>query len=104
MSGASTSAAKGAAIVLGAGKFSKAPNLDRAGFASSAQDFVSYLLDTRMFALPGEHLLNLFDCKLPPGDQLERICAFLDEKTRSRGETNDIVLYYVGHGGFVGIN
>jgi hypothetical protein len=94
-----------AALILGAGKFSKSPALDRAGFSSSAQSFVSYLLDPSLFALPSRNLLNLFDSELSPGDQLETVCDFLAlQMSEAVGETQDIILYYVGHGGFVGIN
>jgi len=94
-----------AAIVLGASKFRKSPGLNRAGFFASATDFVSYLLDGRLFALPNNNLLNLFDSELSPGDQLEKISDFLDEYLqRAADKISDIVLYYVGHGGFVGIN
>ena len=58
-----------------------------------------------MFALPKGNLLNLFDSELPPGDQLEKMCDFLDEYLQRGGDKiSDIILYYVGHGGFVGIN
>ena len=94
-----------AAIVLGAAIFKKTPSLDRAGFSSSAEDFVSYLLDEHLFALPAANLLNLFGCEMAPGNQLERICDFLDAfRDESDDESNDILLYYVGHGGFVGLN
>jgi putative nucleotidyltransferase with HDIG domain len=94
-----------AAIILGAGRFQKASALDRTGFASSAEDFISYLLDEQLFSLPKENLLNLFDSTASPGDQLEQMCDFLDRfRDKSDEEVNDIVLYYVGHGGFVGMN
>jgi len=94
-----------AAIVLGAAKFRKAPSLDRTGFSSSAEDFVSYLLDEHFFALPEARLLNLFDSEMSPGHQLERMCDFLDEFCdQTQVEGREIVLYYVGHGGFVGMN
>lgn len=94
-----------AAIVLGASKFRKSPTLNRAGFSSSAGDFVSYLLDESRFGLRGCNLLNLFDSDLAPGAQLEEMCDFLDQYLRrAADEIADIVLYYVGHGGFVGIN
>jgi putative nucleotidyltransferase with HDIG domain len=93
------------AVILGAARFKKTPSLDRASFSSSAQDFVSYLLDKHLFALPEPALLNLFDSHLPPGDQLEQICDFLDAfRGGADDEGGDIILYYVGHGGFVGMN
>jgi putative nucleotidyltransferase with HDIG domain len=93
-----------AAIVLGAGTFKKAPSLTRSGLSSSAEDFVSYLLDEKLFALPKANLLNLFGCELSPGEQLERMCDFLETFCRLGGDGDDIILYYVGHGGFTGVN
>jgi putative nucleotidyltransferase with HDIG domain len=94
-----------AAIVLGASRFKKSPVLDRTSFCSSAADFVSYLLDPDLLALQSENLLNLFDSECSPGDQLERICDFLDAYLRRSGSgTKDIILFYVGHGGFTAVN
>ena len=41
---------------------------------------------------------------MSPGDQIERICDFLGGLRAEGGRGQDILLYYVGHGGFVGIN
>jgi putative nucleotidyltransferase with HDIG domain len=90
-----------AVIVLGASKFKKTPALDRAGFRLSMEDFVSYVLDKGLLSLPNTNLLNLFDSQLPPGDQLEAVCNFLSSRQAASG-TKDVILYYVGHGGFVG--
>jgi hypothetical protein len=105
MSAVTQSQASKAAIVIGASKFEKSPGLNRAGFYESASDFIAYLLDEKLFALPSRNLLNLFDSKLSPGDHLETICDFLEGYLRQApGDTNDIVIFYVGHGGFVGLN
>src|ERR1700691_1683641 len=93
------------AIVLGAGNFRRSPSLNRAGFSASAKDFVSYLIDERLFALPSGDLLDLFDSDMSPGDQIERMCDFLDRSAGDSGsDGRDVLLYYVGHGGFVGMN
>ena len=104
MTAASNNSGSRAAIVLGAGKFKKYPSLNRAGFSSSAADFIAYLLDAELFALSDENLLNLFDSDLSPGDQLGGICDFLDARLTHGVRSNDLIFYYVGHGGFVGIN
>jgi putative nucleotidyltransferase with HDIG domain len=94
-----------AAIILGASNFKRSPSLNRVGFSASAKDFVSYLLDEKFFALPRTYLLDLFDSEMSPGDQIERICDFLSRlRDEAAGGGQDVLLYYVGHGGFVGIN
>ena len=92
-----------AVIVLGASRFKKSPTLDRDGFRFSAEDFVDYVLDKRLLSLPAVNLLNLFDSQLPPGDQLEAVCDFLSSQ-QAAAATKDVILYYIGHGGFVGVN
>lgn len=92
-----------AVIVVGASKFKKSPTLDRAGFRFSAEDFASYVLDKSFLSLPEINLLNLFDSQLAPGDQLEALCDFLSSQ-QAAARTTDVILYYVGHGGLVGVN
>lgn len=90
------------AIILGASSFKKSPTLCRAGFARSASDLTAYCLNGKGLKLRKANLLNLFDSELAPGDQLEQISSFLSQRRPESVATNDIILYYVGHGGFVG--
>jgi len=91
-----------ASVILGASDFKKWPDLNRKSFASSASDFASYLSNENLLALPQECVLNLFGSALPPGDQLEAICDFLARCPQSVDNPLDLILYYVGHGGFTG--
>ena len=65
----------------------------------------SYFLDSEGFGLPQRNLLDLFDSDAPPSVLDGKIANFL--KTHSEKESQhlrpqDVVIYYVGHGGFSG--
>jgi Caspase domain len=85
------------AIILGASKFPRSPQLSpSAAFKNSAADFASYLLKEDGFALPDSNLLDLFDRMDAAPILDEEIRAFL-KKPRIEDAT-DLIVYFVGHG------
>jgi hypothetical protein len=94
------------AILLGASEFPKAESLfaPSPSFAASSRDFRAYLTEQEEFGLPRENLLDLFDSSLSSSQMDEQVGLFL--KARSQGENafRDVVVYYVGHGGFAGLD
>lgn len=90
------------AIILGASEWPDyAPEPDATSsrsrsFAASANDFRDYLLSSK-FSLPRSNILYLFDSAESPGALLADIGNFLKDR-----EIKDIIIYYVGHGGFEG--
>jgi hypothetical protein len=93
------------AIILGASEFPKSKSLaSNPAFASSSKKFKEYLIDSTGFGLPTENLLDLFDTTNPPSSIDEIVTEFINERLselRNRGTpAQDVLLYYVGHGGF----
>src|ERR671927_1338211 len=92
-------------IILGASDFPGAPQLSaNEAFKNSAADFKHYLLNKDGFALPVANLLNLFDSPAPVEMQDNEIGAFLRARSKdlegSQNPARDLIIYYVGHGGF----
>jgi hypothetical protein len=89
-------------VILGASEFPLAELTPSPAFLNSANALGEYLLDSDGFGLPTENLLSLFDTTEAPSDLLGKIGDFLarsadrPEERRAR----DLVVYYVGHGGF----
>jgi hypothetical protein len=92
------------AIVTGASVFKRSPDLAQGKrFKDSADDFLAYLRDPDGFSLPEKNLLNLFDSDDDPDSLLEQIEIFLDDRVKQLapdGGPQDLLLYYLGHGGF----
>ncbi len=93
------------AIVLGASEWPLCHSLPSAtSFARSARDFVSYLRSADGLAIPEENLLDLFDKDFTPDEIDSKISDFLIKRQRKLNGTEstptDLVLYYIGHGGF----
>jgi hypothetical protein len=92
-------------IILGASDFPRAPQFTPArAFLNSAIQVKSYFLDREGFNLPPENLLDLFDAPDPQPDLNEKIAKFFDSRLNEMKDQNpparDVVVYYVGHGGF----
>lgn len=95
-------------VILGASCFPKSSSRlsDSPSFRRSAEGFRAYLLDKSGFGLPEENLLDLFDSpeSIPVLD--EKVGDFLKKRINKRGDYSssigDLVIYYVGHGGFSG--
>jgi hypothetical protein len=87
------------AIVFGASEFPHGgPRIaDNQAFARSADGFMRYLRRESGLNLPFDNVLNLFNESSSVFDQDQKITDFLSEKK----EAKDIIIYYVGHGGFL---
>jgi caspase domain-containing protein len=95
------------AILLGASAWPYSPQLASSpAFARSAKDFRDYLISDDGFGLPPENLLDLFDREEAPTQLDAQIQQFLDRRTaelqKGGAGPTDLILYYVGHGGFTG--
>lgn len=94
-------------IVLGASAWPNSPGFQPSeAFVHAAQGFREYVLDPHGLGLPPMNLLDLFDSQTSASDQLETLSSFLKERIQTQKATNqaarDVLLYFVGHGGFVG--
>jgi hypothetical protein len=83
------------AIILGAKEFPKHEKLSNAAFGRSAGGVLAYFQDS--LKLRAEEILNLFDDPSTVIDLDERIANFLNQRTRAK----NILVFYVGHGGFL---
>jgi WD40 repeat protein len=94
-------------ILLGASEWPSAPDFrDSEAFANSAGDFKKYFLDPNAFNLPKKNLLDLFNSNLSSDDVDRELGQFLDKRIAELKESNanarDVIIYFVGHGGFAG--
>src|SRR5882672_3561967 len=95
------------ALLLGASSFRRAPKLAQGrAFYNSARDFYDYLTSSEGLGLPSENVNWLFDDSRSPTDQLQDIRDFLENRSdglRNQGtQSQDLIVYYVGHGLFSG--
>ncbi len=96
-------------ILLGASEWPYSPDFSgSAAFANAARDFREYILSPDRFNLPQENFLGLFNTKLGPDKIDRKIRQFLSgriSKMKNSGSAaRDLLVYFVGHGGFVGKN
>ena len=90
------------AILLGASSFPSSSLESSESFLNSATAFFNFLIArTQGFGLPESNILNLFNSEVPPTEIGAQISNFLNTRARI---ANDVIVYYVGHGGFTGIN
>jgi len=86
------------AVLFGASEFPHAEGLSASSaFTGAAAAFKEYLKSERGFHLPNTQVLDLFDSDASVIDQNERLIEHLQ---RHRSAT-DLIIYYVGHGGFL---
>src|SRR5262249_8018355 len=83
------------AILLGAKEFPNHQKLDNAAFGRSAEAVLNYFQDS--LKLRAEQILNLFNDPATMIDMDERIGSFLKQRTGVK----HILIFYVGHGGFL---
>jgi hypothetical protein len=93
------------AIILGASEWPKYPGFQSSpSFKNSAKDFRDYLLDENGFGLPSDNICDLFDTPLSFPDIIEEIRKFFQSRLNQPLEHDDLpqdlIVYYVGHGGF----
>ncbi len=96
-------------ILLGASEWPDYPLFQASGaFTNAAQRFKDYLLAPQQFALPPENLLDLFDSTKSADETDQAIGTFLEQRTGALKAMDtparDVLLYFVGHGGFIGSN
>ncbi len=96
-------------ILFGASEWPESPDFPGSlAFANAMSRFKSYLFDPYGFGLPKENALDLFDESSSPHVIDRKIRQFLDSKIAEMKSTGngakDLLLYFVGHGGFVGRN
>lgn len=94
-------------VLLGASAWPDFPEFQGSkAFANSASQLKAYLLNPHQFGLSAENVLDLFDVDRSADDIDRSICEFLDQRStemKISGNTpRDLLVYYVGHGGFVG--
>ena len=94
-------------ILLGASEWPMFPLLPSSkAFANAAQTLKAYFLNPRGFGLPAENLLDLFDSEKYAGELDEEISQFLERRLidlkKAGNSATDVILYFVGHGGFIG--
>ncbi len=94
-------------ILLGASAWPHSPGFQPSqAFVHAAQGFRDYVLDPHGFGLPTANLFDQFDAQTSASDQLEMLGSFLEERTQALKRANqtvrDVLVYFVGHGGFAG--
>src|SRR6266567_2626165 len=94
-------------ILLGASEWPFSPEFQSSGaFANAARRVKAYFLNLRPFGLPAENLLDLFDADQSADELDVAIGQFLQQRMavmKAMGNpARDLLLYFVGHGGFVG--
>lgn len=94
-------------VILGACEWPHFSQLNSSdAFSNSAQHLMNYFLSSTLFNLPRENLINLFNLDLSASDMLHKIADFIEnrkvESTKDGLEICNLIIYYVGHGGFVG--
>lgn len=94
-------------ILLGASAWPFSPEFQPSeAFANAARGLKAYFLNPRPFGLPNENLLDLFDSNQSPDELDVDIRHFLEQRLAtmkaSGHAARDILVYFVGHGGFVG--
>ncbi len=94
-------------ILLGASTWPNSPGFQASkAFVHAAQGFRDYVLDPHGLGVPAVNLLDLFDATSSASDQLEQLGSFLERRTQelkvANQEARDVLVYFVGHGGFAG--
>ena len=74
--------------------------MDSPAFKNSANRFKQYILSNNGFGLPDKNLLDLFDSEIGKTDQIKQLSNFLKKRSSVEPKPTDILIYYIGHGGF----
>jgi Caspase domain len=82
-------------IVIGASRFPRSPSFDSERLAEAFSWSKHDVL--RILGSFAANVLDLFDSSKSPHDQCEEIHDFLEQNR----EATDLIVYYVGHGGFL---
>lgn len=94
-------------VILGADEWPYYSQLNSSvAFKNSAEDLTNYFLSSTLFNLPSQNIISLFNSSLSASDMLHEIADFIEkrksESTRDGLKISNLIIYYVGHGGFVG--
>jgi outer membrane protein assembly factor BamB len=94
-------------VLLGASKWPYSPDFPPSqAFTNAARRLKEYFLDPKAFGLPSGNLLDFFDSDQSADDLDREIGQFLDQRiSRMKAgglAARDLVVYFVGHGGFAG--
>jgi hypothetical protein len=99
-------------ILLGASEWPSSPHFQSSeasvskAFANAAQGVRDYFCNPQPFGLPTENLLDLFDSGKGASELDQQIEQFLKQRLAdmtARGSAGrDLLLYFIGHGGFAG--
>src|SRR5438270_6406049 len=93
-------------ILLGASAWPFSPEFQASkAFLNSVMELREYFLNPSQFGLPRENLLNLFNSNQSADDIDGEIGLFIERRMaemKQAGEVaRDLVVYFIGHGGFV---
>lgn len=94
-------------ILLGASAWPLSPAFQSSrAFANAAQRLKAYFLNSRPFGLPQENFLDLFDSEKNADELDECMSQYLEQRLaamrKAGNEARDLIVYFIGHGGFVG--
>ncbi len=94
-------------ILLGASAWPLSPEFQSSeAFANAARRLKAYFLNPRPFGLPSENLLDLFDSDKSADELDVQISQYLEQRLvtmrKAGNEARDLIVYFIGHGGFVG--
>ncbi len=94
-------------VLLGASQWPYSPDFPQSqAFTNAARRLKEYFLYPQAFGLPSGNLLDLFDSDQSADDLDREIGQFLDQRiSRMKAggfAAKDLVVYFVGHGGFAG--
>src|SRR6266478_662640 len=94
-------------ILLGASSWPFSPEFQASkAFHNSALEVRDYFLNPSQFSLPHQNLLNLFNSDQSADDIDGEIGLFIARRMtemKQAGEAaRDLIVYFIGHGGFVG--
>jgi tetratricopeptide (TPR) repeat protein len=95
------------AILLGASAWPNSPGFQASpAFINAAQGLKKYLLSPSGFDLPVANFFDQFDTPISTSDQLEMLGSFLEKRIQEQKQAQqpirDVLVYFVGHGGFAG--
>lgn len=96
-------------ILLGASAWPYSPEFHGSdAFARAADGVRDYFLHPQLFGLPRENFLDLFDSEKVADEIDAEVGAFVEQRLsamKAAGNAGrDILLYFIGHGGFAGSN
>src|SRR5512135_1195363 len=94
-------------ILLEASEWPQFPEFQSSkAFANAARRLKAYFLNPQPFGLPAENLLDLFDSEKDADELDVEISQFLERRLidmkKAGHPARDLLLYFIGHGGFVG--